>query len=157
MHNCQDFDVFQFCVHLSRVPCYRSLTFLFSQQEQASMTQVLPASMVHRKNTMGATPLGDLWMWLQLMWLQFEVVRGPLGVVRIDLVQVWGSNGPTPAPNPPQRTPTGPRTISDCNHMSCSHIHRSPNHMAPCEVETIFWAAGVCILHLRMEASTSIG
>ncbi len=26
--------------------------------------------------------LGDLWMWLQLMWLQFEVVRGPVGVVR---------------------------------------------------------------------------
>ena len=25
--------------------------------------------------------LGDLWMWLQLMWLQFEVVRGPVGVV----------------------------------------------------------------------------
>ena len=24
---------------------------------------------------------GDLWMWLQLMWLQFEVVRGPVGVV----------------------------------------------------------------------------
>ncbi len=27
---------------------------------------------------------GDLWMWLQLMWLKFEVVRGPVGVV-------WGS------------------------------------------------------------------
>ncbi len=25
--------------------------------------------------------LGDLWMYPQLMWLQFEVVRGPLGVV----------------------------------------------------------------------------
>ncbi len=23
---------------------------------------------------------GDLWMWLQLMWLQFEVVRSPVGV-----------------------------------------------------------------------------
>ena len=26
--------------------------------------------------------LGDLWMWLQLMWLQFDVVRGPVGVAR---------------------------------------------------------------------------
>jgi hypothetical protein len=25
--------------------------------------------------------LGVLWMWLQLMWLQFKVVRGPVGVV----------------------------------------------------------------------------
>jgi hypothetical protein len=24
---------------------------------------------------------GDLWMWLQLMWLQFEVVRSPVGIV----------------------------------------------------------------------------
>jgi hypothetical protein len=24
--------------------------------------------------------MGDLWMWLQLMWLQFEVVRSPVGV-----------------------------------------------------------------------------
>ncbi len=24
--------------------------------------------------------LGDLWMWLHLMWLQFEVARGPVGV-----------------------------------------------------------------------------
>ncbi len=25
--------------------------------------------------------IGDLWMWLQLMWLQFEVLRGPVGDV----------------------------------------------------------------------------
>ncbi len=30
--------------------------------------------------------LGDLRMWLRLMWLQFEVVRGPVGVV-------WGRFG----------------------------------------------------------------
>ena len=24
--------------------------------------------------------IGDLWMWLQFMWLQFEIVRGPVGV-----------------------------------------------------------------------------
>ncbi len=26
------------------------------------------------------TVIGDLWMWLQLMWLQFQVVRSPVGV-----------------------------------------------------------------------------
>ncbi len=39
------------------------------------------------------------WLWLQLMWLQFEVVRGPVGVV-------WGrfgaGLGPVGAPSRPQ-------------------------------------------------------
>ncbi len=42
------------------------------------------------------TEVGDLWMWLELMRLQFEVVRGPVGVV-------WGrfeaGFGPKLAPN----------------------------------------------------------
>jgi hypothetical protein len=54
------------------------------------------------------------------MWLQFEVVRGPVGVVR---GEIWGPLGPTPAPNRPQTIPTGLRTTSECSHMSCSHIH----------------------------------
>jgi hypothetical protein len=31
-------------------------------------------------NTTKILPMGDLWMRLQLMWLQFEVVRSPVGV-----------------------------------------------------------------------------
>ncbi len=30
--------------------------------------------------------VGHLWLWLQLMWLQIEAVRGPVGVV-------WGRFG----------------------------------------------------------------
>ncbi len=41
----------------------------------------------------------DLWMWLQLMRLQFEVVRGPVGVV-------WGRLG---SPSRPQIHPKRPR------------------------------------------------
>ncbi len=68
--------------------------------------------------------LGDLWMWLQLMWLQFEVVRGP---VVVDLEPSWSKKGPKPASDRPQTTPTGLRTSSHCSHMSCSHVHRSPS------------------------------
>ncbi len=35
-------------------------------------TQILPGH---------GTRIGDLWMWLQLMWFQFEVVRGPVGII----------------------------------------------------------------------------
>ncbi len=43
--------------------------------------------------------IGDLWMWLQLMWLRFEAVRGPAGVV-------WGRGplGPKSAVNDTDRT-----------------------------------------------------
>ena len=52
---------------------------------------------------MSPLQFGDLWMRLQLMWLQFEVVRGPVGV--------WGRLGaPKPAPNRPQMTAPDPRT-----------------------------------------------
>ncbi len=34
---------------------------------------------------------GALWMWLQLMWLQFEVVRGPVGIV---WGRFWAGLGP---------------------------------------------------------------
>ncbi len=55
---------------------------------------------------------GDLWMWLQLMWLQFEVVRGPVGGrLGINLGAVWGPKGRKPAPNRPQLTPD--RTSDD--------------------------------------------
>jgi hypothetical protein len=140
-------------------------------------------------------------MWLQLMWLQCEVVRGPIGLVWLGTCRqsgllFWGAflrserpRGPGKAlqkvggcaphlfeglPGPPgpaipqKRTaknlarlssgitqnscgcnsrlsevrsgssgagletgskstptdPTGPRTTSNCSHMSCSHIHR---------------------------------
>ena len=42
--------------------------------------------------------LGDLWMWLQLMWLQFVVVRGPVAVV-------CGRFGAGLGPNRPQIDP----------------------------------------------------
>ncbi len=71
--------------------------------------------------------LRDLWKWLQLMWLQFEVVRGPVGVrLGVDVGPDWGPLGPKLAPHRPQTTPTAPRTASDCSHMSCNHVHRSP-------------------------------
>ncbi len=46
--------------------------------------------------------VGDLWMWLQLMCLQFEVVRGPVGIV-------WDRFGAQGAPNRPQIDPKRPR------------------------------------------------
>jgi hypothetical protein len=42
--------------------------------------------------------VGALWMWLQLMWLQFEVVRGPVGVV-------WRRFGAGLGPDGPQTCP----------------------------------------------------
>ena len=45
------------------------------------------------------TSFGDLGMWLQLMWLQFEVVRGPVGVV-------WGRFGPAWGPKDLKPTPS---------------------------------------------------
>ncbi len=54
----------------------------------------------------GAAPfhgfLGGLLMWLQLMWLQFEVVRGHVGVV-------WGQFGAGLGPCGPQINPKRPR------------------------------------------------
>ena len=71
-------------------------------------------------------------MWLQLMWLQFEVVRGPVGVVWGRFGAGLGPCGPRSSskttPNDPDRT--GPRTTSNCSHMICSHIHRSPTGAA---------------------------
>jgi hypothetical protein len=55
--------------------------------------------------------VGHSLTWLQLMWLQLEVVRRPVGVV-------WGRFG---APLGP-----GPRTAVNFSHMSCSHIYRPP-------------------------------
>ena len=62
-------------------------------------------------------------VWLQLLWLQFEVVRGPVGVDGGRFGTARGQKCPRPAP---KSTPTGPRTTSNCSHMSCGRIHRSP-------------------------------
>ena len=48
------------------------------------------------------THFGDVRMWLQLMWLQFEVVRGPVGVV-------WGRIGTGPDP----RLSSGARNLPE--------------------------------------------
>ncbi len=50
--------------------------------------------------------LGDLWLWLQLMWLQFEVVRGS---VAVRLGSIWGRFGAFWAPSRPQIDPRRPR------------------------------------------------
>ncbi len=85
---------------------------------------------------------GDLWMWLQLMRLQSEVVRGPVGVI---WGRLWADLGPRPAPNRPQSTPTGPWTTSNCSHMSCRHIHRSPITGRQC-------AGGAASEHIAVQA-----
>ncbi len=46
---------------------------------------------------------------------------------------IWGWFGALWAPNRPQTIPTGTRTTSNCSHISCSHIHRSPT-IAPAPV-----------------------
>ncbi len=58
--------------------------------------------------------------------LKLSEVRS--GSFVVDLGPVWGPLGPKPAPNRSQTIPTGPRTTSNCSHMSCSHVHRSPEH-----------------------------
>ncbi len=40
----------------------------------------------------------DVWMWVQLMWLQFEVVRGPVGGAK------GAQTGPKSTQNDPDRT-----------------------------------------------------
>ncbi len=55
-----------------------------------------------------AAVLGDLWIWLQLVWLQFEVVRSLVGVVwerfGAGLGPFGPQTGPTSIPNHPDRT-----------------------------------------------------
>jgi hypothetical protein len=51
-----------------------------------------------RRRNPFAYKAGNLWMWLQLMWLQFEVVRGPVGVI-------WGRSGAGFRPKGPQTRP----------------------------------------------------
>ena len=57
-----------------------------------------------------ASLIGDLWMWLQLMWLQFEVVRGPAGVVWARFGTGLGSCGPQASP---KSTPNDRHRTSD--------------------------------------------
>ncbi len=42
---------------------------------------------------------GDLWIWLQFVWLHFEVVRGPAGIVWGPTGTVLGPKGSQLAPN----------------------------------------------------------
>ncbi len=46
--------------------------------------------------------IGDLVMWLQFMWLQFEVVRRPVGSFGVDLGPVLGRVGPQVDPKRPR-------------------------------------------------------
>ena len=69
------------------------------------------------------------------MWLQFEIDRGPIGVVWGRCGPVWGSLGLKPAPNRHQRTPTGRVTTSNCSYVCCRHIHRSRKQEANREAE----------------------
>ena len=45
--------------------------------------------------------MGDLWMWLHLMWLQFEVARSPVGV---NSGPVGGSLAPKPSQLDPKQS-----------------------------------------------------
>ncbi len=47
-----------------------------------------------------------IYVWLQLMWLQFEVLRGPVGLVCGRLGAGWG---PKATPNDPERTSDKPK------------------------------------------------
>ncbi len=54
--------------------------------------------------------VGDLWTWLQLMWLRYEVVRGPVGVV---WGRLWAGLGPKEPQTGPKATPNDPdRTLN---------------------------------------------
>ena len=54
-----------------------------------------------------------------------RVYQGSPGIPCVPgILGLWGPKGPKPAPNRPQTTPAGPRTTSNCSHMSCSHVHR---------------------------------
>jgi hypothetical protein len=53
---------------------------------------------------------GDLCMWLQLTWLQFAVVRGPVGVIGGRFGTGLGPNGPQPSS---KSTPSDPDRTSD--------------------------------------------
>ncbi len=58
-------------------------------------------------NGFGPVPaLGGLWMWLQLRRLQFEVIRGPVGVVWTRFGVGLGPSGPQACPT---STPNDPR------------------------------------------------
>ncbi len=61
---------------------------------------------------LGTLAIGDLWMWLQLMWLRFEVVRGPVGVVSDRCGAGLGPFGPRPQPGP-KPIPDDPDRTSD--------------------------------------------
>ncbi len=62
-----------------------------------------------RQQNLGLQGLGDLWMWLQLMWLQCEVVRGPVGIV-------WGRFGTGLGPFGPLTEPKS--TLNDTDRTS---------------------------------------
>ncbi len=83
-----------------------------------------PKLRTQQRKTMTTPPeqcviFSDLWMLLQIVWLQFEVARGPVGVVS---ARFEASLGPFWPEAGPKSTPTGTRTTSNCSHMSCSRI-----------------------------------
>ncbi len=57
---------------------------------------------------------GALWMWLPLVWLQLEVVRGPVGAVWGRLRAVFGPFGPQAGP---KSTPSDPDRTSDTHKL----------------------------------------
>ncbi len=71
---------------------------LLPQNLLEKVSVVCPAT--KRGDEMRKPDIGDLWMWLHLMWLQSEVARGPVGVV-------GGRFGTGLGPIGPQ---TGPKT-----------------------------------------------
>ncbi len=61
---------------------------------------------------------GGLLIWLQLMWLQFEVVRGPVGVV-------WGRFGTLPRPALTSNAVT--REFTKPHDMALELVYRAEN------------------------------
>ena len=64
---------------------------------------------------------GDLWMWLHLMWLHFEVVRGPVGVV-------WGRFGSGLGPFGPQ---TGSKSTPNDPDRTSDNLTLQPHELQP--------------------------
>ncbi len=72
---------------------------------------------------MNGVYVGDLWMWLQLMWLQFEVVRGPVAVVWDRFEAGLGPFGPQAGP---KSTTNDPDRTSDNLKLQPHELHPHP-------------------------------
>ncbi len=106
---------------------------------------------------LGAAICGDLWMWLQLMWLHFEAVRGPVGVVWAG----FGAGlGPLWAPSRPQIDPKRrrpglrqlnkfqPHYLPALSHtfyiLNCGS---GPENGHETALDLVSWADFGCVLH----------